>query len=189
MALIVRWALICGSVPLIFAISILVGWMISREDAFLFVGAAGLAPSLILWCAALVLTIAAWWRMGHGKEVTAAAALLIVSVPLAAAMLSYAIITYFSHEITIINKSGRLIRSLIFQDPQGGTHVVSGISPGQRITKSFQFSGEGSVTFRMGEGERSRELLGYITNAQKGSRVVLTIHPDESTSIDVLSED
>jgi hypothetical protein len=41
----------------------------------------------------------------------------------------------------------------------------------------------------MGEGEPSRELLGYITNAQKGSRVVLTIHPDQSTSIDVVSED
>jgi hypothetical protein len=102
---------------------------------------------------------------------------------------SYALITYFSYEITIINESGRLIRSLTFQDPQGGTHVVSSILPGQRITKSFQFGGEGPVTFRMGEGEPSRELLGYITNAQKGSRVVLTIHPDQSTSIDVVSED
>jgi hypothetical protein len=66
---------------------------------------------------------------------------------------------------------------------------LSDISSGQRITKPFQFSGEGAVTFRMGAGEPSRELLGYITNAQKGSHVVFTIHPNQSTSIEVLSED
>lgn len=188
MTLTLRLAIGCGLIPLAIGTFVFIAFLMTQDSWFGVAGFFNLLAGLALIAAGTGLAIFSGYRSGEWKKPMLAIALLFVNFPAAAAMIYFATRVYFGTPVTVINDSSQPVADLVFRDPRGNHYQMSVVGAHGRRQSKFYFEGEGAVRFSLTtpSGERSGELIGYITTASR-EECVLRIDADGSVSVEVRS--
>jgi hypothetical protein len=178
-----RNALLCGAIPLVAGVTIFLGWVVTRHQAWPVAG----AWMLLIGAIAVISGGASLWkfRRAHPSDEAKfmwALGLLASNFVTAGGILYLYEDDQTTYFVNVVNESGRPVESLTISAP--GVHQELGPIP-PNVTARYQCrpDNEGTLHFTMTQGGViTKGMIDYVTHPG-GGRYTLTIKPDGTVDI------
>jgi hypothetical protein len=185
-------AVACGTIPLVFGISLFLVWLITRQDILLGAGVFAAYGCLGIFAVGLLALVYFFWagsrtpgvdRSHLRRKTIACGVLLFSNLPVGAAVgaATFALVTRYT--VVVENAT-----SVSLEDARvfgGGCDESFGsILPGERAQQSLWFKTDGVLVFtgRLQNTVYEETVEGYVTGAM-GGHVTVTINPDGTITL------